>query len=86
MAPLTPAVVLSLFGVVIAFYLNMNKRIDETSSKIATRQDDLEDCVEEKLVLLTREVATSREAQHDWQQIVVQRLTAIETHLKGGIK
>ena len=76
---------LTIVGALVVFYTSLNKRLDEKTDKLATRQDNLEDCVEDKVGELAAQMSFFRESQRDFQQSVVERLSAIETHLRGGI-
>jgi len=85
MTPIEAGTVLTILGALVAFYINVNKRLDDRTDKMTTRQNELEDCVEDKVGELTATFTKFQEGHQLFQVKVVERLTAIETHLRGSI-
>ena len=72
---------ITILGVVTGAYIVVYKKLDEQDKKIKA----VEDCAEDKIGELAVEFRFFKEQEHDFHTKVLQRLTAIETHLKGGL-
>ena len=92
MTAIDAGVLLGIVGALVTFYKIMNDkanallvRQDKQAQELAARQDKIEDCVEDQIGELSTQLRFFREAQRDFQEGVLSRLSSIETHLRGGI-
>lgn len=76
---------LTISGLLIGVYVTLTKRQDTQNDKLTDRIKETEDCVEDKLGEVAIQFAFFKDQQHEFQTKVLERLSAIETHLKGGL-